>query len=149
MDGVEFAALDTLPYGLARDAERLHRLAHGQEAVAAVVIESGLDVLGQPDAPGSAGRQLFARNDPRVEQAMQGRGSDAEGGRRLLDRQRLAFGVRVARFEARDLPVAAQIADVARFEASDANAEGEPLTIKKAAAALGVAASTLHRLLNA
>ena len=35
------------------------------------------------------------------------------------------------------------------FEPSDANAEGEPLTIKKAAAALGVAASTLHRLLNA
>ncbi len=35
------------------------------------------------------------------------------------------------------------------FEPSAARAEGEPLTIKKAAAALGVAASTLHRLLNA
>jgi hypothetical protein len=33
--------------------------------------------------------------------------------------------------------------------ASDATAEGEPLTIKNAAAALGLAASTLHRLLNA
>jgi DNA invertase Pin-like site-specific DNA recombinase len=35
------------------------------------------------------------------------------------------------------------------FAPCAAPAEGEPLTIKKAAAALGVAASTLHRLLNA
>jgi DNA invertase Pin-like site-specific DNA recombinase len=35
------------------------------------------------------------------------------------------------------------------FESSDANAKGEPLTIKKAAGALGIAPSTLHRLLNA
>ncbi|HKI16102.1 MAG TPA: hypothetical protein VKA12_14065 [Roseiarcus sp.] len=35
------------------------------------------------------------------------------------------------------------------FEPSAAHAEGEPLTIKKAAAVLAVAPSTLHRLLNA
>jgi DNA invertase Pin-like site-specific DNA recombinase len=35
------------------------------------------------------------------------------------------------------------------FEPNEANPEGEPLTINKAAASLGVAPSTLHRLLNA
>ena len=39
--------------------------------------------------------------------------------------------------------------DIPCFEPSPAHAEGELLTIKKAAAALGVAPSTLHRLLNA
>ncbi|HKI13579.1 MAG TPA: recombinase family protein, partial [Roseiarcus sp.] len=39
--------------------------------------------------------------------------------------------------------------DIPCFEPSAARAEGELLTIKKAAAALGVAPSTLHRLLNA
>lgn len=46
MGGFEFAALDALPHGLARDAERLHRLAHGQEALAGVSVEPGYDVLG-------------------------------------------------------------------------------------------------------
>ena len=31
MDGGEFAALDTLQYGLARDAERAHCLTHRQD----------------------------------------------------------------------------------------------------------------------
>ena len=39
--------------------------------------------------------------------------------------------------------------DIPCFEPSAAHAEGELLTIKKAAAVLGVAPSTLHRLLNA
>ena len=39
--------------------------------------------------------------------------------------------------------------DIPCFEPSAARAEGELLTIKKAAAVLGVAPSTLHRLLNA
>ena len=39
--------------------------------------------------------------------------------------------------------------DIPCFEPSATHAEGELLTIKKAAAALSVASSTLHRLLNA
>src|SRR5208337_4527193 len=39
--------------------------------------------------------------------------------------------------------------DIPCFEPSAAAAEGEPLTIKKAADVLAVAPSTLHRLLNA
>jgi hypothetical protein len=38
--------------------------------------------------------------------------------------------------------------DIPCFEPSAAHAEGDPLTIKKAAAALAIAPSTLHRLLN-
>jgi biotin operon repressor len=39
--------------------------------------------------------------------------------------------------------------NIPRFEPSPSDPEGEPLTIKRAAVVLGVAPSTLHRLLNA
>ena len=42
MDGVEFAALDTLQHGLAGDAERAHRLAHRQEVLAGLTVEARL-----------------------------------------------------------------------------------------------------------
>src|SRR5271168_3094583 len=66
----------------------------------------------------------------------------------ILNRQRrtTAYG---HRFEASHVGNLRRHWKIPCFEPSDANAEGEPLTIKKAAAALGVAASTLHRLLNA
>jgi hypothetical protein len=40
MDRGEFAALDTLQYGLARDAERAHCLAHRQEVLAGITVEA-------------------------------------------------------------------------------------------------------------
>src|SRR6516225_8689538 len=45
IDGGEFAALDTLQYSLARDAERAHCLAHRQEGLAGnnAVIEQAMD----------------------------------------------------------------------------------------------------------
>jgi DNA invertase Pin-like site-specific DNA recombinase/uncharacterized protein YndB with AHSA1/START domain len=53
------------------------------------------------------------------------------------------------RFEANRVGNLRRHWDIPCFEPSAARAEGELLTIKKAAAVLGVAPSTLHRLLNA
>ncbi len=66
----------------------------------------------------------------------------------ILNRQqrKTAYG---HRFEASHVGNLRRQWKIPCFEPSDATAEGEPLTIKKAAATLGVAASTLHRLLNA
>src|SRR5580693_4527537 len=60
MDGGEFAALDTLQHGLARDAERAHCLAHRQEVLAGITVEAILEVFGKADTPRSAGCQLLA-----------------------------------------------------------------------------------------
>src|SRR6516164_6974035 len=48
MDRGEFAALDTLQYGLARDAERAHCLAHRQEVLTGITMETILEVFGSP-----------------------------------------------------------------------------------------------------
>jgi DNA invertase Pin-like site-specific DNA recombinase/predicted DNA-binding protein (UPF0251 family) len=66
----------------------------------------------------------------------------------ILNRQqrKTAYG---HRFEASHVGNLRRHWNIPCFEPGDANTDGEPLTIKKAAAALGVAASTLHRLLNA
>ena len=53
------------------------------------------------------------------------------------------------RFEAGRVASLRRHWDIPRFEPRMTRAEGELLTIKKAAAVLGVAPSTLHRLLNA
>ena len=66
----------------------------------------------------------------------------------ILNRQRrtTAYG---HRFEAGRVGNLRRHWDIPCFEPSAVHAEGEPLTIKTAAPALGVAPSTLHRLLNA
>jgi len=66
----------------------------------------------------------------------------------ILNRQqrRTAYG---HRFEAGHVGNLRRHWNIPCFEPSAAHAEGEPLTIKTAAAVLGVAPSTLHRLLNA
>jgi hypothetical protein len=63
MDGGEFAALDTLQHGLARDAERAHRLAHRQEVLAGITLEAILEVVGEADTPRGARCQLLAGNN--------------------------------------------------------------------------------------
>ena len=78
MDGGEFAALDTLQHGLARDAERAHRLAHRQEVLTGVTVEAILEVLGEADTPRGAGCRLLAGNNAVIEQAMDGRWGDAK-----------------------------------------------------------------------
>ena len=66
----------------------------------------------------------------------------------ILNRQqrKTAYG---HRFEASHVGNLRRHWNIPCFEPSAAQAEGETLTIKRAAAALGVAPSTLHRLLNA
>src|SRR6516165_6059924 len=55
MDGGEFAALDTLQYGLARDLERAHCLAHRQEVLTGITVEAILEVLGGRIRQGAPG----------------------------------------------------------------------------------------------
>src|SRR5229473_1299391 len=55
MDRLEFAALDTLQHGRARNAERAHRFAHWHEAIAGYAVEAGHEVIGEADAPGAPG----------------------------------------------------------------------------------------------
>jgi hypothetical protein len=62
MDGGEFAALDTLKYGLARDAERAHCLAHRQEVLAGVTVEAILEIFGEAVPPRGAGCVLMGWN---------------------------------------------------------------------------------------
>src|SRR5215472_3245534 len=68
MDRGEFAALDTLQYGLARDAERTHRLAHWQEVLTGITVEAVLEVFGEANTPRGAGCQLLAGNNAVIEQ---------------------------------------------------------------------------------
>src|ERR1700752_615197 len=110
MDGGEFAALDTLQYGLARDAERAHRLAHRQEGLAGITAEAILEVFGEADTPRGAGCRLLAGNNAVFEQTMDGRWGDPKHDSGLLDRQKLAFWRADRRLEARNAPVAAQVA---------------------------------------
>src|SRR6516164_6231721 len=117
MDGGEFAALDTLQYGLARDAERAHCLAHRQEVLAGITVEAILEVFGEADTPGGAGCRLLAGNNAVIEQAMDGRWGNAKHDSGLLDRQQFALGRTGRRLEAGNTPVAAQVADAAGGEA--------------------------------
>src|SRR5260370_33061566 len=109
MDRLELAALDTLQHGRARKAERAHRFAHWHEAIAGFAVEAGHEVIGEPDAPGGAGGQLLAGDDPVIEQAMDGRWRNAKRDRGLLDRQQLALGHARGRLAAGNGTAAAQI----------------------------------------
>src|SRR3984893_15020182 len=95
MDGGEFAALDTLQYGLARDAERAHCLAHRQEVLAGITVEAILEGFGEADTP---------------------RGAARPAGGHLVARE---FVLRRTgrRLEAENTPMAAQVADAAGGEA--------------------------------
>ena len=54
MDGIEFAALDTLQYGLAGDPEKAHCLVHREVTLRRFIDETGAPILGQANAPGSS-----------------------------------------------------------------------------------------------
>src|SRR6516164_722824 len=131
MDRGEFVALDTLQYGLARDVERTHRLAHRQEVLTGITVEAILEVLGEADAPRGARCQLLAGNNAVIEQAMDGRWCDAKHSGGLLDRQWFALRRTGHRLEAGNTPVAAQVADAAGSEAMTVCC-GAPLPIEDA-----------------
>jgi hypothetical protein len=92
VDGLKLAALDTLQHGLTRDAESADCLAHWQESVVGITVESRLEVVGEPDAPGRTGRDLLTSDDAVIDETMNGRACDAERGRGTFDGQQFACG---------------------------------------------------------
>jgi hypothetical protein len=120
MDGLKLPTLDTLQHGLTRDAESADRLTHRQESFASFTAESGLELVGEPDAPGGTGRDLLASDDAVVDEAMNGRRCDAERGRRTFDGQQLTCSGVSVRDEAPDLPVRPQAANTIALEAMTA-----------------------------
>src|SRR5437868_15062612 len=54
MDGIEFAALDTLQYGLAGDPEKAHCLVHREETLWRFIDKAVAQILRQANAPGSS-----------------------------------------------------------------------------------------------
>jgi hypothetical protein len=83
VDRRELTALDTLQHRLTRDPEYVHRFSHWQETIAGFAVEPRHQLIGQADASWSARCQLFARDDAIVQQAMNGRRSNAEHDRSL------------------------------------------------------------------
>jgi hypothetical protein len=70
VDGLKLAALDTLQHVLTRDAKSADCLAHWQESFAGVTVESRLEFVGEPDAPGCSGRDLLASDDAVIDEKM-------------------------------------------------------------------------------
>src|SRR3982075_2738441 len=120
MDGLKLATLDTLQHRLTRHAESADRLTHRQESFASFTVEAGLELVGEPDAPGRTGRDLLASDDAVVDETMNGRRGDAEVGRRTFDGQQLACSGVSIRDEARNLPVRPQAANTIALEAMTA-----------------------------
>ena len=120
MDSLKFAALDTLQHRLTRDAESANRLTYRQESFAGFTVESGLELVSEPDAPGRTGRDLLASDDAVVDETMNGRRCDAERRRRTFDGQQLTCGGVGIRDKARNLPVRPQAANTIALEAMTA-----------------------------
>jgi reverse transcriptase-like protein len=110
MHGVQLAALYTLQDRLARDAQKVGGFEHGDVAFGDVRDEACAQFIIESDAPGSAGRDLFAGDEAMVEPAVQGRGRDAQRVRGALDGHRLGRVRLLRRLEARDVPVRTQTA---------------------------------------
>src|SRR6516165_8629078 len=94
MDGFDLAALDTLPHGLPGNAQPAHRLVHSEISLGRFFCDARAQVVGEANAPRSAGGELFSGNDAVVEPAMNGRSGDAERRCNLFDGQHLTVGRR-------------------------------------------------------
>ena len=108
MDGLQFAALDTLHDGLAGHAVGEGGLQHCQPAVGGVVDEQGADVVGEADPPGGAGGELFAGDEAVAEPAVQGGGRESEFLCGVGHGERFSFGRVVAVLVAGNVVVVAQ-----------------------------------------
>ena len=74
MDGIEFAALDTLQHGLPRYAKRLGGLLHHDITFGRFLDKLASQVIGQTNLPRRAGCDLFAGDEALVDPTMQGGG---------------------------------------------------------------------------
>jgi len=111
VDGLQFAALDTLQHGLARDAERDGCFEHRQPAGGSVFDEQGAELVVDADPPRGAGGVLFAGDESVLEPAVKGGGGDAELVGGLADGKQLPVGRLVGRLVGGNVAVAAQPAD--------------------------------------
>src|SRR5919109_957464 len=111
VQGVEFAALDTLQHGLAGDAEGAHRVDDRDVSGWGVFDEQGAELIVDADPPGRAGGVLFAGDESVGQPAVDRGGRDLEDLGGAGDRQELAVGRVAGWLVARDLPVAAQAGD--------------------------------------
>jgi hypothetical protein len=92
VDGVEFAALDTLQHRLPGHAEQVGSFEHRQVAVGGMLDEASAEFIGEPDPPGRAGGGLLGGDEPVVDPAVHGGGNDAELARRFGDADRIGVG---------------------------------------------------------
>ena len=125
VEGLQFAALDTLQHGLAGDAEGAHRVDDRHVAWRCVFDEQGAELVVDADPPRGAGRVLLAGDEPGLQPAVQRGGGDAELFGGLADREQFAVGRLARRLVARDLPVVAEAGD---------DLSGEPFAGRGAAA---------------
>jgi hypothetical protein len=77
VDCIEFAALDTLQYGLTRHAKRAHRFPHWHKAITDFIVEAGHEVIGQEAERGARAPQKTLASMP----------SEAKTSVELLDQQ--------------------------------------------------------------
>src|SRR5436190_1584451 len=117
VDGVQFAALDTLQHRLAGDAEDLRRFEHRQPAGRRVLHEALAQLVVDADLPGCAGGELFAGDEAVGEPAVDRRRRDVKDLGGAGDRDQFAVGRRGGLLVARDLAVGAQAGDDLRGEA--------------------------------
>lgn len=87
MDSLEVAALYTLQDSLARNAEKVHGLKHGDVSFWRLFDETRAQLVGKTNAPRRAGGELLSGDKTVIQPAMQGRGRKAEFLRSLVDRQ--------------------------------------------------------------
>src|SRR6201998_2865256 len=112
MYGIEFAALDTLQYGLAGDPEKAYCLVHRKITLRRFIDKTGAQILGQANAPGSSRGQLLTADEAVIEPAVDGRGGGSKDCGHLFDSQQLALREGSGRLEARDVPLPPQTADM-------------------------------------
>jgi hypothetical protein len=116
MDGFELTALYTLQDGLSRHAEPQSGLEHRHVTGWVLLDEASPQLVGDANAPGGTGGELFADDDSGGQPAVQRGRCDPEDLGCLLDGDQFADRCWGRRCAARDAAIAAQAADVERGE---------------------------------
>jgi hypothetical protein len=110
-DGAQLAALYSVQYGLAGDAECLGGVTEGDPAVGCVVGEHGVQLAREADLPGGSRGDLLAGDEAVVQPAQQGGGCDPEFAGGLGHVEQLSLGWLGGGLVAGDVPVVAQRLD--------------------------------------
>ncbi len=111
VDRLQLAALYTLQQRLAGHAVGEGRFEHGQPPLGCVVDEQGAQLVVHADAPGRAGGDLLAGDEPVAQPAVQGGGRQAELGCGVGHGEKCSFRLVGAGLVAWDVPAVAQALD--------------------------------------